>query len=155
MSQKETFEPLYNGGFHVKTLGQIKSELVDAFPLSQTRLILFNKFSLFLDHLINKLHVKPDTIWIDGSYTTVKENPADIDILVVFDKDSANAMSQNNQKDLKQLIANKGFSSLYSCDVYWVSKGDQEMMSYWRGWYGFDRKDNAKGIIKLTMEEPV
>ncbi|MBJ7550774.1 DUF6932 family protein [Marinomonas ostreistagni] len=155
MSEKETFDPLYSGGFHVKTLEEIKKELVDNFPNSETRLELYNKFVSFVDLLINKLHFKPDAIWLDGSYTTVKEDPADIDLLVVYDAEQVNSMSQSDIDEFGKLQATRAFSQIYSCDAYFTPSQDVNNLSYWRGWFGFDRKDNVKGIVKLTMEESV
>lgn len=65
----------------------IKSELriiedvfVAGFVESTTRKKLFNQFHLFLNEIKNI--TESGTLWLDGSFITLKKDPQDIDILI-------------------------------------------------------------------------
>ena len=62
-------------------------------------------------------------------------------------------MAPEDQHDFLQLLNTRAFSRLYGCDVYYAFNDGHNDLSYWRGWFGFDRKENVKGIVKLIMEE--
>lgn len=61
-------------------LNIIEELFVTSFVESMTRKTLFSDFHLFLNEI--KSIVENGTLWLDGSFITLKKNPRDIDILI-------------------------------------------------------------------------
>jgi len=55
------------------------------------------------------------------------------------------------QNYLKGLLDRTSTRRRFGCDVLFAPAGDQDLRSYWRGWYGFDRLEQPKGIAKLVV----
>jgi hypothetical protein len=72
--------------------------------------------------------------------------------LVVFaDEDRLNALDPVKQQYLKGLLDRESARAQFCCDVLFCPAGNLNLPSYWRGWYGFDRHENPKGIVKLVV----
>jgi hypothetical protein len=41
----------------------------------------------------------------------------------------------------------------YLTDVRYAGNDDEELRSYWRGWYGFSRDEKPKGFVCLKLED--
>jgi hypothetical protein len=115
------------------------------------RQTLFSALSKFIDDL-KKLDVGAITMWINGSFTTTKKYPKDIDLVVflAFDK------IKSNKKDLQSLVKiNYPLIEVFYEPIY--PSGHQldinniENQAYWQGVFGFDRKGFDKGIIELNF----
>jgi predicted nucleotidyltransferase len=151
MSTKVEYPPLFTPGFHAVTVERLEEVCVLPFgePSRTHRQQLIDRFKIFLDQL-KATGVRCD-VWIDGSFTTEKVDPSDIDLLVVLNPVQLRIMKLDKQTDLKQLL-NRPVSKLrYKCDVLTANKGDEYKLSYWRGWYGFARNDEPKGIARMKL----
>jgi hypothetical protein len=82
MSASENFAPLIAAGIHPMTLPEMRYLCVDSFVQPQSRLLLFERLSIFLD--VVRSTVGSCEVWIDGSFVTTKPNPNDVDILVLL-----------------------------------------------------------------------
>lgn len=90
-------------------------------------------------------------VWIDGSFTTQKPNPVDIDVVIYYDPIAVQALEESDQNALFE-IADTNLSKLrYECDPYLVPNNEQQWRSYWRGWFGFSRNGEPKGIARLFL----
>ena len=69
-------------GLHTSTIPEVCEFLVNNFDTSQTRKKIFDNFIKFFSLLVKNFKVYE--IWIDGSFTTAKINPNDIDVVVFF-----------------------------------------------------------------------
>jgi hypothetical protein len=100
--------------------------------------------------------------WIDGSYTTTKAAPNDIDLVVHFD-----GMRIHNNVDLqnhfKKLVDGNEMKRLYRCHPQFVlvyPKSEPDLYSYyllrynyWLKWFSRDREGNKKGLIEFDLQQ--
>lgn len=146
-----------------RTIEDVKKYLVEDFPNSLTRKRNFEGLTNLLEKFdeIN-LNQFIDKFWIDGSFTTLKPDPNDID-LVFFLSGEENKIRITNEivNDSKQL---KEFSEQFYCDTYFILDKDtisdehpeakrhfDMLKKYWMGQFGYDRNENPKGIIEIDM----
>ena len=153
---KPSYPPLLNSGFHVMTCDGIKNLCVDAFPGSLRRGMLHSNFQQLLlcfNKLNNIIHCISE-IWVDGSFTTEKPEPDDIDILVVFDPLLLDQIPEQYHGMASQVLDRQFVKLNYNIDVLLLAKNDPDyeaMRSYWRGWFGFDREESTKGLIRINL----
>jgi hypothetical protein len=124
---------------------------VDPFPDSERRPYLLMRFQLLLDQLV-ELGIAFE-VWIDGSFSTLKQDPDDIDLAVFFNPDQVDSLDSNKKQVLNDIFGsgNRQVTKLrYGCDAYFVEDNNPAMRSYWRGWFGFDRSESAKGIARMS-----
>ena len=90
-------------------------------------------------------------VWLDGSFCTEKIDPNDIDLVVFADPADLNRLDPASQTYLSGVLDRTNARRLFGCDVLFAPSNDMNMRSYWRGWYGFDRREHPKGIVSLTV----
>ncbi|MGP1530292.1 MAG: DUF6932 family protein [Treponema sp.] len=150
LSKKIEYPPLLSAGFHKKSLEECKGLLVDPFHgTSDRRPLIYNKFCKFID-MLRKISVHFE-VWIDGSFTTKKQEPDDIDIVIFAEQKEINRLSIQDRNLLSNLLNNAKTRQEYLTDVYFGPRDNQNIRSYWRGWYGFTRNEKPKGIIVLEV----
>lgn len=147
-------------GIHSYNIEEFETQFIKEFSNSSTRKNIYNNFRIWVKYLINEL--KPRYIWLDGSFLTEKLNPNDLDLVIFYRPEDIT--SPELAQKLKFLIEN--VSRKYSCDAYVSYCFDHIDTStiqdipdslitnktYWKGQFGFDRKNQAKGII--LIEDP-
>lgn len=153
---KKSYPPIFNAGFHDLSFDEIKKSCVDIFADKNRREFLFNNLKKLLDELFlfNKTTHFLIEIWIDGSFTTMKPEPNDIDILIIYDYEAMNRIPLKLQPSLQKLFDRKYAKFNYNIDVLNLPKNTPDYdnnRSYWRGWFGFDRDENAKGIVRILL----
>jgi hypothetical protein len=138
------------------TIEEFKTIFVDKFKNSQSRKKIFDKYNKYTLDFQTEI-VQEFINWINGSYTTTKENPNDIDIvsLVVY-SDELNLKMHL----LKKFLTVGGSKIKYLVDGYFIPiypENDprytitQNWINYWTNWFGKDRQGRPKGIIKLSI----
>lgn len=139
------------------TLNECKQYFITDFQNEQKRVHNWKNFLLYRQDL--KKHVKSSlTQWIDGSYTTTKLKPNDIDVVSFID--SSDFVPQIASFDMN--LSNKYPKNKYNIDGYIVINfpiGSKEYIAmtvsryqYWVKWFGHDRHKNQKGIIEIKDE---
>ena len=148
----------FPAGFHDMTQDEIISSLVENFPDSKTRKIIFDGYVNFCQNMIN-CGIKNFVQWLDGSFCTSKENPNDIDIVTIIDDAEFKNLNEKQKNNLKLIAERTNAKSRYKCDSFiliaYPKKHDKykdyiNNYMYWRGVWGFDRNDIPKGIIRVT-----
>lgn len=136
---------------------EFKEIFVDNFSESETRTKIFNGFQRYLSDF--KVQITPSfKNWCNGSFTTTKLNPNDIDLvnLVIFNEEI-----NKKQKEIFKFLTQGGSKESYSVDGYFVPIYEESdpryeltknYVSYWRDWFGKDRLSRKKGIIELSFE---
>lgn len=143
------YPALLEPGMHNMTLSDLKSVFVDPFENVERREKLLGRFEAFISRL-KDVPINME-VWIDGSFATKKENPGDIDLVVVCEQDEVNRLPIEKQLILKELFEDQKATKLrYECDAYFVFN-DMHDKSYWRGLFGFDRNENPKGIARIKV----
>lgn len=94
--------------------------------------------------------------WLDGSFTTTKTDPNDIDVANFFDPDQIESLNEQQRKLLKAYVSGRITRALCGCDSYFAIKvpeshplrQDFEIAhAYWMETFGTDRNDTPKGIV--------
>ncbi len=145
-------------GLHQATLVEFETRFVTE-PESSTREDIFKGYLEYRSEL-EPLHVTIKQ-WIDGSFTTSKQNPSDIDLVTQWDGEKVDRDKQIQSK-LIPLFNQNDIKGKYRCDVYGFprySEGDPlyqktlQWRSYWLGLFGFTRGDrpDPKGIIEFNF----
>lgn len=157
---KLSYPALLESGFHDMECHEIKKICVDAFPSSKRRGMLYQNLSNLLDSFckINAISYCISEIWVDGSFTTNKPEPDDIDILVVTDYLLLNQVPQQYHGMISQFFDRNFVKLNYNIDVLLLYKNHpnpnfdyDSMRSYWRGWFGFDREETPKGLVRIKL----
>jgi hypothetical protein len=146
-------------GFHEWSLGEIETNLVDRFPASETRRRNYEGYLRHRD-AVSHLVVQAEQ-WIDGSFSTAKENPNDIDLLTIIQVSELEAMPLPQQQSLSQLFARTSVKQQYHCDSFLLPEYPKDhpkyswfrtMRKYWYGEFSLDRNDQSKGIVRHKWE---
>lgn len=74
----------------------LKQVFVDGFGTSYTRMRNWDGFNAFVKVLIDA-GLKDLTIWVDGSFISNKENPNDIDFVILIEPKNLNNLSNDQQ----------------------------------------------------------
>lgn len=76
---KKEYEPLLENGFKEIALWQLDSHFLEPFGENEHRKYLINRLNAFISEFLS-LSIDAE-IWIDGSFTTLKPEPQDIDVV--------------------------------------------------------------------------
>lgn len=79
--RKQEYPPLLEQGLHEKSLDEIERICVTDFPSSNSRRQIMAGFRAIYERLV-QLDVSGE-IWIDGSFLTSKDEPEDVDFVVI------------------------------------------------------------------------
>jgi len=143
------YPPLHQAGFKDITHSDLRAVFVDPFENSARREYLLMRFEALIDRF--KETGISSEVWIDGSFSTQKPNPGDIDTIFFIDGNIANNLDTEKKKILEEINDRKISKIRYSCDVFIVPNHDTNMRSYWRGWFGFSRSEEPKGILRFNI----
>jgi|SRR5690554_5639284 len=141
--------PLLKPGIHDFEIEEIGNHFLLDFPASKTREPLIEGLKAFIAHLANV--GVPVELWIDGSFTTKKTDPNDIDLVVFSPAEALNNLPADKQALFQALTDRASIKNNFGCDVLFCPSENLDMRSYWRGWYGFDRNEQPKGIARVTV----
>ncbi|NMC73975.1 MAG: hypothetical protein GYA56_06415 [Geobacteraceae bacterium] len=136
------------------SLAEVERLLVDGFPESVTRKGIYSGYLRYLNDF--SIAVCPEwTQWLNGSFTTAKIDPQDIDVVNFVD------FRYITPRIERFLTPNHGKNVHYPVDGYLVQLFPQnderflkitcKRLQYWRKWFGNDRLDNKKGIMQVKV----
>lgn len=150
---KLCFPPLLSPGFHDLDDAQVKSLCVDAFPESVRRSMLYCNYIQLVSDIrnINKQFNCFIEVWVDGSFTTEKTEPDDIDILLVIDSNRLNLVPVMFQPQIEKFLNRQYIKHNYKIDLLLLEHGKDEDRMHWRGVFGHDREDTPKGIVRISL----
>lgn len=143
-------------GLHTSTISDMCDFLVKGFETSQTRERIFDTFLEFVKTLFDKYEIYE--IWVDGSFTTAKINPNDIDIVIFFYLESFKNII-GNWGTIRSISSLDAYPAVAICDDTMNNLSSQEYVeevnnrNYWKGQFGYSREDIPKGIIILKEDE--
>lgn len=143
------FDPLLPPGLHDLNVNELENHFVDSFSSSNTRQFLIVGLRKYLDAL-KKVGV-PIEVWIDGSFSTLKIDPNDVDLVIFAHSNHVNSLDEQKRQLLAWLCDRVSIKTQFGCDVLFSLAEDINQRSYWRGWYGYDRLERPKGIGKLMV----
>lgn len=144
-------------GFHPLTLNEVWTLCVEPFTLSSTRQDLFNNLSEVVNFIIAEGII--GTLWVNGSFTTEKIDPEDVDLLLIIQGVYYDKGTESFGLAVNLLISN--IKSAMKCDTYVAMEYPSEhpLYSQWMWDYpfyhkrwGWSREDETKGIVTLTFD---
>jgi hypothetical protein len=143
MMAKKEFKPILPAGIYSMNVDEFKLSFVDRFQSAKRKLI-FDKFLQFLEYILDFDIITE--LWLNGSFVTEKPEPDDIDAVAFFDKNKLNNLKST------PLISITNIQLIYLTDIRFIDRDNEELRSYWRGWYGFSRDERPKGFVCLKLE---
>lgn len=148
---KKEYKPLFERGFKQIALWQLDSTFLEPFEENEHRKYLINRLNAFINEF-QFLGLEAE-IWIDGSFSTHKPEPQDIDVVFLLDQNAVSSLDSKKEELFHELFMKREEVRVrYSLDVYFIDKDDDEDKQNWISTYGFDsRKMNSKGIYKIIL----
>jgi hypothetical protein len=103
-------------GKHPASVDDVRTAFVDAFPASRNRPVIFTRWQ---EHrrAVSEL-IASGTQWVDGSFTTAKDEPKDIDVLTILDHGDVEALEPHQQITLGGLFTGAKMRNICRCDAY-------------------------------------
>lgn len=141
------FEPIFSPGFHEISLDNLEKIFVEPFHENEKRADLTRRFRDYVCKL-SELDLNVE-IWVHGSYSTHKQEPNDIDVLIVFDPIEVNNLPEEKKPIFEELFDRDLSKIRYSIDILSCAFNDPKFLSFCSGWVGFYRDKQHKGIPKL------
>lgn len=148
-------------GIHPTTLAEFKDRFVLSFSESTTREPLFSGYLTFCNTIC--AYEAFGVQWGGGSYTTEKNDPHDIDLVLHFDavemnKDGKAAQFRREVGGMRDIYSN------YGCHVFIVPEyppddpryqSGLDKSNHWKKFFSKDRNDNPRGLVELNLDSPV
>ena len=140
----------------IESLSEFEQTFVTAFPLSAARFSIYTGLLEYIqalgDVLMQVGYKGSWRLWINGSFTTNKLNPNDVDVLSLLDDE---AVLHQHKNWFEPLFGQNAFQT-YQTDAYFLLNTNtaqaQELASYWTDQFGTDRNGAKKGIIELLID---
>jgi hypothetical protein len=138
-------------------LSTLKDTYVDSFKNSNTREKIFNsylKFNLDLKTIINN---QDFTQYLNGSFTTTKVNPQDIDIVNLI---SVINLDLKILQNLNNFTTKGGCKNNYLVDSYLIPiypiddaryPLTKQWLEYWENFFGKDRDGDRKTLFTINL----
>jgi hypothetical protein len=146
---KKDFPPLNPNAGQIRTISRFQLDEVFLLPFSEAepRKTLIDKFNFLLDEL--ETANTPVEIWVNGSFSTLKNDPGDIDLFVILDR---KLLLEPKAKKLSVFLDHDFCRSRYSCDLYWGFRDDTELIERFRGVYTKAHIDlKPKGFFRIYL----
>lgn len=150
-------------GWHDYTIDRFKQDFVSNFDESITRKTIFNGFEQCITFFIST-GLRNFELWVDGSYTTSKSNPGDIDFCIYIRSSDIDKLSLDNKDKLYKLLSEdvrKKIKQLLMCHIFFVNNVEDmpesklkdewlENRKYWIDFFSHDRDNTEKGIVRIV-----
>lgn len=147
--------------FHDATAGELHEVFVQPYPQLNRR---HNIWTSYLAHCRDVGQLFQSTSleqWLNGSFTTAKQDPDDLDFTTFLDLDELKALSVQQRQAAGALFRGPGTEPDGLLDSYAVTvekdssgqevEATRKMRDYWRRWFGRDRDGTPKGIARTTV----
>ena len=141
--------------------------LVDRFPSTSTRPAIRDGFFDLRRRAV--AHGLCATQWVGGSYVSTKTNPGDVDVVTLAQADHLNALSDDAQLFVREILSRPHGALAFKTDSYLVAVVDaghpaygafEQARRYWRDLLGHTRPlpspaggavRFAKGILRMGL----
>lgn len=152
---KKEYQPLFEKGFQEIGLWQLDKIFLEPFNNKEQRKHLIDRFKAYINDF-QFLGLDAE-IWIDGSFTTLKPEPQDLDVVFLLNKNDVNALDEKKASVFEELfVKREHIKARYSLDVYFIDINDKEEKNKWILTYGYDSSNlNTKGIYKIKIKNHV
>lgn len=148
-------------GFHHWDVDSLGFHFVRQVPESTTRPAIWEGFAE-LQACFATLGLTVEH-WVDGSFTTTKPDPNDIDVANFFDADEIEAIPDEREALFRAYVGGKVTQRICRCDSYFAVKVPEDhplrddfetAYNYWLEKFGTDRNDVPKGFVVTRLVPP-
>ena len=149
---KPDYPPLWPPGRHRISLKDFRAIAVERFPRDGRRRELYLRLETWITRL-QALGVKA-TLWLDGSFTTEKPCPHDVDC-ILWNPRVDGEMTEATKQLLGPLVDKDHVDNEFGLDFFiegpW--SGDRfQREAYWSGVFGFGHdRITAKGFVEIAL----
>lgn len=100
--------------------------------------------------------------WIAGSFTTLKKDPGDIDLVNIIDHNSLKEIMLNPGPYFRKKTDQNDSKLHYNLDSYVVAYYPEshanniitkKELSYWQKWFGKDRNGTERAVFEVVICE--
>lgn len=139
------------------SLAELRSRFVDEMPDSTSRLEIWDGWMSHRE-AIEAFSIDYATL-VNGSFTTTRLNPVDIDVCYVLDAVAVSALARPANQELDRLFNGLECKSRYRCDPYYIPwypmthlrfQSSLQKIAYWTRVFGTDRNGRLKCIPMLS-----
>ncbi|WP_019097755.1 DUF6932 family protein [Pseudomonas putida] len=147
---KTDHPPLLPGGIHNHTLDSLRVLTVDGFPDSVRRQALFGTLGIYLE-MLESTGFK-GSAWIDGSFMCQKQEPDDIDLVLVYESEAIDRISESAKPVLNGLFDTLTVKARFNLHVFQVPTEDESGLEYWKTYFGTQRDGvTPKGLASIGV----
>ncbi len=151
MQAKTEYPPLFPAGFHDIDRDKLGHYFLDPFADKNHRQRLVDGLFKFLS-LLDEFSIDLE-VWVDGSFSTTKPNPSDVDIFVLGSDNEISQLNADDQDRFRAIFTEYNETKIrYNCDVSFINSLYDDERSNGRGWFGFTRNDEPKGIPRIWLK---
>lgn len=148
-------------GCYKPTIKEFEECFIDNFPDSTKRLEIFKGYIEFSIILCDEMTSAQKQL-INGSFTTNKIDPGDMDLVIIFDSD---LLTSKEKDKCFILMNNETIKEGYGCHSYPLVRYPKskpelyakylEKKAYWLDCWGSDKEDIPKGIIDIDLDKNI
>jgi len=150
--QKRDFPPLLGAGLHAMSIEDLGELTTSAFPQSKNRPLLFGFLEIYLSHL-SRLGLVAD-VWIDGSFMCQKDEPEDVDIVVLWDAASVRDLGDDEWTKVDLMLRNEYAVQMFRIDVHPIDRSNEDDVAFWMQKFGTQRDNKTpKGLALLRLNQ--
>jgi hypothetical protein len=160
LSSKFNGHGYLEAGLHTFDDTEFEAQFVTSFPHSSTRQQILTGYK---QHSIEIATIVGDCEqFLDGSFVTNKNDPGDVDLVMLVDATVVDALPNDKKLKLKELVSGPVTKAKYMCDAYFcpvypvghpLSDASRAQRKYWLGEFGYDRNDIPKGIVHVKLAQ--
>jgi len=132
------------------TLAELEELCVSSFDDGcEHRQDMFERFRLYIEDVAD-LGVTIEFLWVDGSFLTEKPRPADVDVVVVLNRQDMQKLDDSKVEYAQELL-HGGFVSdrkeRYAVDAFLVYHDQEDVLALYKSRFGTTRDgETEKGI---------
>lgn len=152
-ADKEEYAPLLDVGFHDLDVSALRRLCVTRFSASITRRSIMENLEGLLA-LLQQNGMRGE-VWVDGSFTTEKLNPDDVDLILVLDSEEFGRFTPE-QRTFFQWFSSTSLYDRFRCDNYGMvrdaARSENEWtLAYWLRQFGWSRGNEMKGLAVIRL----
>ena len=148
--EKIDYPPLLPGGIHDYTMDSLRPITVDKFPESVRRKALFGILGIYLE-MLEATGFKGSAL-IDGSFMCQKEEPDDIDLVLIYESEVIDNISEAARPVLNGLFDTLTVKARFNLHVFQVPLEDSKGLEYWKKYFGTQRDEvTPKGLASIGV----
>ena len=149
MAYRALFPPGTFVDVDISNIAEVFSKEVD----TPQRRRLSSQLRLFIAYLQN-LGLTTFEMWIDGSFTTAKPNPTDVDVVCFISRSQLGTISAKSLDELQYIASDEGrpyVREKWNIDYYHCPFDSLEDRNSWREKFSRDEYGEPKGIGRIKL----